>query len=1601
MSDRFQSGEGHRGVLSTAAVAAPFAVGGAMGARELYHAAKKNGGKLFSFASRGKQIFDLAPLNPTSAQMADLANHPGATVTAIQSMAKSYYKKKGGPKVFDFDRALGSASSNLEKMLGKESKHALLSHAVYNAHLSSLSTRQAAEHDFLAGHKPMGVDELSTLFHGPQLKGHRIYNEKFIRTLNSNFSKALKTVDTGMPSEFVKTGKAVNIGRHRLYEGDADFPEASEGWQALMSNRPAVASEISGTLGHYSEATLISEDVVSGKVGRVLAISLTRTKGKQTGTLVIPIIGDGGEVRMGKNFAIRGAGRNIYDHNESLPADVFLARNSKGKWSKSRMREFKADKKRAFIFGSVDPLDEFSQGANKGGLTTDEIRLRSQQHVPTAQKMFQGYRPDKFGNNVLTDLHFDGAHDPGQILNAEERVAFEGRLVDHHGLGKFSSEGSMNKGVRDSASTEFLHFGGITDPNKQMAEYRAMSKGIGLVPGSKNIQPFLATTAAEEILGHSGSGAVGARIGGVSPLAATLFGDLPDTVEELEDAGVGKRFQQHLMHVKGIDERNAQRVWERTKKNLTHGKNLQAAHSLGRLGEGGFLTQNNFGGSMVETHSTYQISELHLSEFQKMHFQNESFSSSMLLGFKANGKSVTARGDKNYIDSISKDTNGVFTVGVREHYRAGSGTKFDAAGIKGLGIDTEPGVQDAARNVLNDFEEATWDGKSVLNRLGSDVNVLALTNFNHDKADPVAAVMGAATDTMRRLESAHPDSRLRESAAAFQSGLGTHHASYVAGQIIEDSKAIAAMTAIKRRDRITALTKLSEKLMVDVGEHIRAYGGSNDSMFENFRSGSLHLKSGELPENAFLNFSVRNGMAVNMHAWNTSQLNLPAQTKLTFDMQSQMYGNGYHTALQDLQSHLHYPAGDPAQARSMLDHITTGDMSKPLGTAVTLEEAFPDGTRNTMSTSSSRVGTILEPESAIAQNNFSLDLGAGAPQRYVPVLGHEAFGGKANRFGDEGKFSQTELEKGIRKIHNTTGADQEAAVKQYMNTLRGTMYGKHGYLRADAIHDTAASGFIQTAPSSLRHADGSVNPFEVSIGEDMAKRMGATDGAYAALTRHPVSTMPFVRIKIDKNLTGSNLMGLDVGVHSSLHADDDGDIGNLFLLTGSEAQAQAHNEIHNAESAQHRRLKISNAMLGVGDDTRRLADGPSKDSLSKRVADLLEKSKNRIQTYKQRTTGQSIGAFSNSLTRMSMQLEQNPNFMGREGEKSVLSDIFWQATRQTTIAAQKSATAGFDIAEAMKFSNRLNESLNKRDGEKLHKTLIDLTRKFEKPTTWIPEMADLGIADTADHMVIPMTTWLGQNKEAVSKRFVGGMSTDVDSVFKMITASDHAMKGGTIFPTFDEAHRAMGDTLPYLQSAGGHVPQISRVASIADKVAEDLGGINSATSRAEAGFKSVSEKVRQVAGDFKGDINMSRAAKWIGAGVAAAAAAAGLMTAKPSFDRRKSSNSLRPEEVAGTQDHIPSEPVSGSRSPSAPPRRTQEAPAVPRVSIITPVSSAVNLDVQLRGDNRQDSVEKLKLAARMSGSDSSRSGNFTVINRDDTRINSLRFKAKMREALDQ
>jgi hypothetical protein len=65
---------------------------------------------------------------------------------------------------------------------------------------------------------------------------------------------------------------------------------------------------------------------------------------------------------------------------------------------------------------------------------------------------------------------------------------------------------------------------------------------------------------------------------------------------------------------------------------------------------------------------------------------------------------------------------------------------------------------------------------------------------------------------------------------------------------------------------------------------------------------------------------------------------------------------------------------------------------------------------------------------------------------------------------------------------------------------------------------------------------------------------------------------------------------------------------------------------------------------------------------------------------------------------------------------------------------------------------------------------------------------------------------------------------------------------------------------------------------------------------------------------------------------------------------------------------------------------------------VTPVKSQTNIDVQVRGENQQDAVERAKMLARMSGDGRA---NITVVNRDKTNLRSLRFRQKMRDTRDE
>jgi hypothetical protein len=316
--------------------------------------------------------------------------------------------------------------------------------------------------------------------------------------------------------------------------------------------------------------------------------------------------------------------------------------------------------------------------------------------------------------------------------------------------------------------------------------------------------------------------------------------------------------------------------------------------------------------------------------------------------------------------------------------------------------------------------------------------------------------------------------------------------------------------------------------------------------------------------------------------------------------------------------------------------------------------------------------------------------------------------------------------------------------------------------------------------------------------------------------------------------------------------------------------------------------------------------------------------------------------------------------------------------RQTPISAQK--TPGMlDAESAQAMAAQLNDALNKKDSGRLHKTLMTIAQNFQKDIDYIPEMKTYaGIEGKIGDKVKPIAELL-KNRTDLTDDLIAGWDDVTDKGFNLLTASKKGLDGEKLV-SLDEAARAVfgSDKFPYIAGAGR--------TQAADKFG--LGAINEQTRNITGRVKDF---IGEVKGAFRDNANWGSAAKVMGVGLGMAALA-GVLTS-PSFDKRRSANSLRPEAAAGAQDHIPDEPIAGSRSPSAPPRIVH-SPAAPRTAYVAPVHHQSNIDVQIKGDNQQDAVERAKMLARIS---SSGTANINVTHRDTTNLRSLRFRAKMRD----
>ena len=1582
-----------RGYFKTALITTPVVAGGAISGFQVYNAFRENQGRVFNFSRRGSGIFAPTPLHPSPADLSRVS-----TISELENVASQFYQRRAS-QPFDFARHQTQASKMFDAVSKQTGKDELLSNAFQNARLAALTPAEAADeaiHDILPS---LSSDQMARIIEGKEKGWERFRSdEKFLNTLNANLAKAGKVKDAG-GSILSEAKLSANLRMRGLSD------DGGKAWDALVAARPEVAKALKGNLKQFKEVQLVSEDVLSGEVGRVLSVSFKKDVGNKTHEFEIPIIDPKtGKVYMGSKYAQEGVGRNIYNSRGVYAGDVFLAENIDQDWKQLRL-----DKQRAFYFGDVDPLDEFQvirEYEGNTGMNDLAILMKSKTAIPTSLEQFE----TKGGDTRFTSFN---------KLDPAARVSLVEDLWNK-GLNKVSAEGSFPKGVMDLKGLELLHVGGVIDPSKQMPEFRSHSKAFRLTSVNEtshvkdSLNPFVHTTAYEQLFGDKFVSEAGVRVGAVSGGFKNVLGDLPELVSDLDKPEVQQQFVRGLMEHNTLSEIESRRVWESMQRTLRNEKNLKAARALGRLGEGGFLAREGMHGLNLEGSSTYYVNHLRMNKDDLLRFSSESFGSNQLIGFTRDGKAITAGGEKNFIESTKHLGDGRIAVKVREQFGFKTGIKVDVNGIKGLAYTVDNETFNAARDVYNEMSESVngWGKKQFL--LSSDVDMLAVGHYMHDKSDPVSGVLGAASDTMRRIdkirEGVGDPSRFTQLQNEYLHEMSGAGFMWEHGTLLEQADYVRKLSASQRRDRLKYLANLTDGFMENVGEHIRSNGGYGDSVFSSYRRASNIAESNALGNSlargsnriGFLDYVTQTGLPATMRAWSTTQVDLPRETKLTFDMASHLYMRGHHSVLKEIMSRVEYPQGDPAQARQVLEHILGNNFSKPLGASVALGDAFPNGTHS-LGSAGARAGSIFDPSVDAFKQNYSLDLGEGANRRYIPVLGHDAFKGRVNQYEFD-KYSQTELESGLRMIHETSGDARDSAVDNYFLKMKQAMYGKDGLLRADAVDPLAQAGFIQTRASSLRMNDGSVNPFEVGIGKDAVMKIKDKEireallrgeSRNAAITRHPVSAMPFVNVKMDEGLTGTNIFGIDEGSRHILHADDDKDTGWLYFLKhGSDGEGRAIEQITNENSLQHQELRLDRALFGIEDDSRRLRK-PGIKSFMTRLWDeknplksLLGKSENELAILKARTTGAAVGGFSNTLTRMMMQLEQNPAFARDIHDRSTFSTALWML-RQAPISAQKDGTGKFDLQWARNMTSQLTSNLKDKDHEKLFGTMRGLFEHFQDETEWIPEMNLVGVGQdmaNSEGKIKPLVAWWNEHGHDISEKFVGGMNADVDKVYQLVTGSDHMLENPKFIPTLDEAFKALGNHVPYMQGAsrGG-----SRAANMA---AQQAGSWNERVKNAAG---SVRETLSEVGRSFK-NMDLGGAAQALGLGLGVAAIA-GVMTSKASFGKRQSANKLRPEVAAGTQDHIPGEPVTGSRSPSRPPRVSYEAPA-PRSTYVTPIKSQANIDVQIRGDNQQDSVERAKMLAKMAGNGHS---NVTVVNRDKTNLRSLRFRQKMRDTRDE
>ena len=1382
----------------------------------------------------------------------------------------------------------------------------MATHSVYAEYLKHASGGEAAGITNQPFKTAGSLDELQRLIQG----SGKDTDPGFVRGMNWRIQQAEKLFDPGQ----ISMGGQVwdeSINWHKWGPTSA----ATRKLEHYNKDLFTALDQLRYAETKASRVQLVSRG--SGENLQLLTAEIMFGEGKHARKLSLPIVQPDGTVWMGKEFNQRGTARGFVNRGGTTAADVNIARYANQGFS---YKDLKGEMDRAIMFGMNDVESDFSAWH---GNYMDTHAMNVVRRNQVVVDRLGGFKDGKgYGALNFQEKEFDSLY-----------------MMQQYGLVPASSN-SMSKGVFLKADMENTIFGGLGDPEKPSKQLRTLDKPVWLTNTpelgsiSPDLQPWVDTTKLTAESRKANNVFARTRVAKITAGEKALFGDLPADFASLHSPETTSSAVATIMQDAGESHEGAMRTWRETRDTLIRSQSdLDAVRGVGYLGETGYYFPAGLNDLQYTTTKDYFVQEAHLDPAVSDIAQHT------LLGYDESHNAVHAGGEHNFLEGRDA-VEGGYLYRVKESGALDTGTKLDIL-TKGLGVKAGKKEYETTRNIVQGYRDIA--GKP--DYWAADSEMAALGHYAHAKASVPEHLGSAAAELMHRLDANHESSAYMDFAAKAE-GLGYH---YNDGQLLWTATDGAAR--MEKTANFDELSKLIYQLFEDVGTQVKQgtiRGGAELQQWAK-RGGGQGL----------LDWTWSNNLASNMSAWDSSKLNRSTQTGITMDYLQGLHMRGHHETVSEILGRLQRD-GDPRMTRELAEHLDANHFKTPLGEVVPLGEAFPQSTEGSLT--SLREGSVLSPADPRAFKNYSVALPDGS---FVPVLGHEAYGGKVNRFG-AGQYSANERERAFMDIARAQSPEElHAAKAAYVEEIKKVTLGKEGILRQFGTDPFAISGTLTERASPS-------NPFQMGIDADLIKGIQDRDMRRAfsegklrmSVRRHPISYPEFFEVVADPRLKGTGLMGYDSLNRIGQRADMDKDTLEASALhPGGAADLEAERAMAKG-GLQEQELAMHRAFQGA-EDVERMAHSTAIPSVSKRVEEFLAKQAKATGIYRSRMAGGATGFASNVLTEMMAMTEAHKTITDPL-QRSTLGELFFSVRQHPIWAMKQEGGQGLDVM--MKFDSFLKNSIgpkgNFNDFYQSMNLLADTMGKKSRERA-----ASLGIT-------------LPEGEQNVAKAFVTqrkdllqnwweGRDTNISEFMPSLT---HNSKTGGAMTDIPLANlKKMGNRFGYAQAAS----HTRTAATGAERSASALGDINTL--------------IRSAGKDFKTAMSGKGAGKILGIGLGVAAAA-GVLTASLGDHVGFSSNRYRPEEMGPTDGGA----EVGSES-SQPSMTLQPAASQVNTAIVAPIQQAVNLEVKTRVADRNQATERARTLARITGG----SSRVTVNYRGDPGRHSLRGQQQIRDHMNR